>query len=85
MVQACPGCGYGRYANLDNRSYATHCRYFSSVIYQADGDSTQPIAEHINNINSNNNGYSNPPIMQVEIDSAGNPINCRGLFQAHIK
>ena len=84
MVQTCPGCGNGSYVNLHNIYYATHRRYCPGVLYQAVGDVTRPTAEHINNNNSNNNGYSNPPIYQVLLDATGNPITSCGLLQAHI-
>ena len=84
MVQTCPGCGEGSYANLDNRSYATRRRYCSGILYDAVCDLTRPDAVLTNNNNSNNNGYSNPPIYRVQLDAAGNPITNRGLLQVHI-
>ena len=85
MMQSCPGCGKGSYANLDNRAYSAHCRGCSRVLFKPGGDDTGPNEEQNNNMNSNRNGYSNPPIIQVEIDPAVNPCHRRGLLQAYLK
>ena len=84
MVLSCPGCGEGSYANLHNRSYATHRCYCSGILYNAVYDLTRLDAVLTNNNNSNNNGYSNPPIYWVLLDAAGNIITNCGLLQAHI-
>ena len=84
MVLACPGCGQGSYTHINNFSYANHHNYCSGFLFIADGEDSWPNLEQIINNIRNNNGYSNRPIMQVEIDSDRKTINFHGLLQAYI-
>ena len=88
-MKKCPRCGEGTYSNnLNSTAYRGHLRWCSGALLGSDSETE--VCGSPNNINDNGSTiedeygrvFSRPPVYNVPVDAAGNPILQQGILQS---